>query len=209
MNLEERNQTSESVFNVLFENIPLLFEASNYIEKDDRLRPEQIFIASRDILSHLFDISEDINNQEVVKKNVIEIREHFRRGIMETYQEHYEFHMAHLFNSYGRYSHGLYKFEKLLGLSKKHLELHKKIKEVIKKSQDLWLEGRRNKKNEVKTVEFVRAIQCFKEASELAVSIEGDVQEISSNFYSRAFYVTIGLIGFLSTIIFVSVLLFK
>lgn len=209
MNLEERNQTYESVFKVLSENIPVLFDASNYIEKDDRLRPEQIFIASRDILSHLYDLSQDFNNPEIVNKNLIEIREHFRRGIMETYQEHYEFHMAHLFHSYGKYRKSLYKFEMLLRLGSKHFELHKKINLVIKQSQDLWVEGRRNKKNELNTIEFKTAIQCFKQASDLAISIEPDVQIIYSNFYNRAFYITILSIAFFSAIIITSFLIFR
>lgn len=188
---------AKELFEVLSHNIPQLFEAANYLEKEDRLKPEQVFIEARDVLSHLNDICNNYENEEIVAKSMVEIKEHFRRGIVETYQEHYEFVMSNMWQSYGNYKKSLMKFESLLFLKSTHLTSHSKIKDALNQTKDLWINARKLKNNEITSSEFKDSITKLKEASDLALTVEGDINDIYNNFYKRATIFTFSIITFM------------
>lgn len=183
-------ETCERVFAILQTGVPKLFEAQHYVEKENRITPYPIFIESRDVLSHLRDIAKNATSKENIEKNLIEIEEHLRRGIAETYQEHYEFLTANIFRLYGKYRNSFVKFEKLMGLRKKHEPLHVKIRATLKKAQTLWMEGRNLKNNDLNSEEFTLSVEKFKQASDLVSSIDSDVDIIFNNFYKRAIITT-------------------
>lgn len=178
-------ETCERVFNMLLNGVPKLFEAEHYVEKENRISPYPVFIESRDVLSHLRDIAANKTNKDSIEKNIVEIGEHLRRGIAETYQEHYEYLSSNIFRSYGKYKRSFIKFENLLGLRSKHKSLHIKINTVLKSAQNLWMEARNLKNNEITSKEFEKSISNFKEASDLVSSIDENVETIFNNFYKR------------------------
>ncbi len=175
----------DRIFAILLNGVPRLFEAENFVESQNRISPHPVFIESRDVLSHLRDIAANSLDVLNVDKNLIEIQEHIRRGIVETYQEHYEYLSSSVFNSYGKYKQSFIKFESLLGLRKKHAPLHSRIREVLKNSQDVWMEARNLKNNELTSLELERSIEKFKEAAGLVLLIETEVEIIFNNFYKR------------------------
>jgi hypothetical protein len=178
-------ETCERIFKILLIGVPKLFEAEHYVEKEDRISPYPVFIESRDVLSHLRDIASNVKSKDNIDKNIIEIEEHLRRGIAETYQEHYEYLSSNVFRTYGKYKFSFIKFESLLGLRKKHIEIHEKIRSVIKTSQELWMQARNLKNNDIASIQFSESISKFKEASDLVSSIESEVETVFNNFYKR------------------------
>ncbi len=193
--------TADVVFSTLRSNVPLLFEAFNYIERYDRIEPTQALHQMKDILHHLKDIAEEPNDPENIQKNIIEIKEHFRRGISESYQEHFDYIMSHLFQTYGKYRKTLSKFEMLLGLFRKHRSIHEEVKRVINKAEEYWIEARNNKTNDVDTPKFQKSIELYKNASDLALTIEDNVYLLYNNFYKRSTYFMFLLIGIISALI--------
>lgn len=199
-----KQSTCERLFRILQKGIPMLFEAENFVEKQQRISPNPVFIESRDILSHLRDIAENCTNEDNINKNIIEIQEHIRRGIIETYQEYYEYLAANIYNLYGKYKKSYIKFEKLLGLYNKHKAIHDKIKSTIAQSQTLWMEARSLKTNEFDTEQLHESISKFQEASNTLGSIEDSIDLIYNNLYKR---ITIPFIMFWIVVIVVLVIL--
>jgi hypothetical protein len=193
--------SAEAVLVVLKENIPSLFEAANFVEKHDRMLPMQVFYQMKDVFSHINDIALAPSDQDILNKNLIEIKEHFRRGIVETYQEHFDYHMSHLFGTYGNYRKRLLKFEMLLGLYKRNKATHLRIKQVISEAEKLWIEARNNKTNSVGSEKFNNSIKKLIEASEKAETIEDDINLVFNNFYMRATYFSFASVAFASVII--------
>ncbi|HBL78140.1 MAG: hypothetical protein A2W90_13720 [Bacteroidetes bacterium GWF2_42_66] len=201
-------QTYERIFSILLNGVPKLFEAEHFVEKENRISPYPVFIESRDVLSHLRDIAADINSKENVEKNIIEIEEHLRRGIAETYQEHYEYLSSNVFRSYGKYKSSFMKFENLLGLRAKHAPLHSKINSILKSAQSLWMEGRNMKNNDISSKEFLTSISKFKEASEMVSTIDNEVETIFNNFYKRGIITSFIAIFSISIILILAAKLF-
>ncbi|GMT45763.1 MAG: hypothetical protein IEMM0006_1595 [bacterium] len=198
---ETFSNSGEIVLETLREYIPPLFEAANFAEKQDRILPMQVFYQMKDILSHIRDIAKEPNDPEVLNKNLIEIKEHFRRGIIETYQEHFDYQMSHLFQTYGNYRKRLLKFEMLLGLFKKNKVIHLRIKKIISEAEQLWINARNIKTNDVGSENFNNSIKMLKKASEITETIEEDINLIFNNFYKRATYFTFITVAFISIII--------
>ncbi len=201
----ENSQSYERIFNLLRIGVPKLFEAAHYIEKSQRIIPHPVFLESRDVLSHLRDISQAPTDKDVFDKNIVEIEEHLRRGIVETYQEHYEYLSSNAYRTYGKYLQSFIRFEMLLGLRDKHKIAHEKIKSTIRTAQDLWMEARNLKNNELNSQEFALAISKFKEASDLIVSIEDDVESIYNNFYKRSIITSFITVFSISLLILVGI----
>ncbi len=172
-------------------SLPKWNEAINYYESKLRDFPVPAFTEARDVLSHTFDLFIGIEDEENIDKNLIEIKEHFRRGIIETYQAVYDDEMAQLYQYYGKFQRKARHFERLLFLYKVHKPIHDKILSVMKASQDLWIEGRNSKSNEINTTEFSRSIELFKEAYEKILGIKEDIFALWNNYYQRS---TIGII---------------
>ena len=114
---------------------PHITEAMHFVESQKRIIPWPAFSEMKDVISHMYDILKSPDNEENVFKNLVEIKEHFRRGVIETYQELYDFEMSFLFQSYGKYRNQLQHFEKILFIYKKNSPHHIKISSVIKSSQ--------------------------------------------------------------------------
>lgn len=184
------NDFCTKLFNIIANGIPKLLEAENFVEGKDRIVPNSVFIESRDVLSHLKDIAINYNDETIVQKNLIEIQEHIRRGITETYQEHYDYIASNIFRLYGNYKNSYIRFEKLLGLEDANKATHQKIREAIKTSQSLWLEARSLKSNELESEQINIAIDKFKCAAEQIVSIEDDINTLYNNLYKRSIIVT-------------------
>lgn len=184
------NDFCNKLFNIIANGIPKLLEAENFVEGKDRIVPNSVFIESRDVLSHLKDIAINYNDETIVQKNLIEIQEHIRRGITETYQEHYDYIASNIFRLYDNYKNSYIRFEKLLGLEDANKTTHQKIKEAIKTSQSLWLEARSLKSNELESRQINIAIDKFKCAAEQIVSIEDDINTLYNNLYKRSIIIT-------------------
>lgn len=200
MNKQLDVETCERIFSILETGVPLLFEAENYVEKEKRISPHPVFIESRDVLSHLKDIAKNREDGSNIDKNLVEISEHLRRGIIETYQEHYEYVCSNLFRSYGKYKTSFVKFESLLGLRKKHILIHLKIRDTFRGAQNLWEKGRNLKSNDLGSDNFIESISLFKQAIELISSVENEVDTIYNNLYKRT------LIPFLIVIVSITLL---
>lgn len=181
-------QICERLSYILQKGVPMLLEAANFVETQQRISPNPVFIESRDILSHLRDIAENSTDETNVNKNLIEIQEHIRRGITETYQEYYEYLAANVYNTYGKYKMSYIKFEKLLGLYHKNVELHRKIKYTIEQSQTLWKEARLLKTNEFDTEQLRASILKFQESANSMASVEDDVDLIYNRLYKRIIF---------------------
>ena len=199
-------QICDRIFDILLNGVPKLFEAENFVEKQNRISPNPVFIESRDVLSHLRDIATNSSDEDNVNKNLVEIQEHIRRGIVETYQEHYEYLSANIFRSYGTYKKSFIRFESLLCLRKIHAPLHKHINQVLKTAQNVWMEARNLKNNELTSAQLEQSINKFKEAAELISSIEEEVETIFNNFYKRGI-ITSAIFLFCLTIIIVQIFL--
>ena len=178
-------ETCERLFNILSKGVPMLFEAANYVEKANRIIPNPAIIESRDVLSHIRDIALNSLDKENVNKNLVEIEQHIRRGIVETYQEHYEHLASNIFQTYGKYKQSFIRFESLLRLRAKHAPLHKNINQILKSAQNAWMEARNLKNNDLDSPKLKMSIDKFKEASSLLSSIGEDVDAIFNDFYSR------------------------
>jgi len=201
-----KTQICERLFEILSKGVPKLIEAGNYVENGARMIPFPVFTESRDVLSHLRDIASDALNEANVEKNLIEIQEHIRRGIVETYQEHYDYLASNIFQTYGKYKQSFFKFESLLGLRAMHAPLHKNINQVLKSSQNLWIEARNSKTNNFNTSEFEESINKFKKASSLLSSIDEDIDTIFNNFYKRGVITTFIFLFSLSLLVVLLVL---
>jgi tetratricopeptide (TPR) repeat protein len=164
-----------------------------YYEQKSRSIPLPAFTETRDVVSHLYDLAENINRPSDVEKNIVEIKQHFRRGIIETYCELYDSQMANIYRSYERYKSRLKIFEKLLYLYKKHVDVHNKISASIKSAQELWVDGRTLKNNDLESQKFKKAIKDFKRAYEMIESLDEDVDILWNNFYQR-FYIGISVV---------------
>ncbi len=184
------DEVCTKLFQIIAQGVPKLLEAESFVEGKDRIVPNSVFIESRDVLSHLKDIALNINDEIVIQKNLVEIQEHFRRGIMETYQEHYDFVASNVFRLYENYKNSYIRFEKLLRLYDINKETHQKIKNAVKVSQELWLEARSLKNNELESDQLDVAIDKFKCAAEYITSVEDDINTLYNNLYKRSAIIT-------------------
>ena len=196
------DEVCTKLFQIIVKGVPKLLEAESFVEGKDRIVPNSVFIESRDVLSHLKDIALNVNDEIVIQKNLVEIQEHFRRGIMETYQEHYDFVASNIFRLYENYKNSYIRFEKLLRLYDVNKETHQKIKNAVKASQELWLEARSLKNNELESDKLDVAIDKFKCAAEYITSVEDDINMLYNNLYKRSAVITL----FLGICVFVIVL---
>ena len=196
------DEVCTKLFQIIAKGVPKLLEAESFVEGKDRIVPNSVFIESRDVLSHLKDIALNVNDEIVIQKNLVEIQEHFRRGIMETYQEHYDFVASNIFRLYENYKNSYIRFEKLLRLYDVNKETHQKIKNAVKASQELWLEARSLKNNELESDKLDVAIDKFKCATEYITSVEDDINMLYNNLYKRSAVITL----FLGICVFVIVL---
>lgn len=185
-----KDEVCTKLFQIIVKGVPKLLEAESFVEGKDRIVPNSVFIESRDVLSHLKDIALNVNDEIVIQKNLVEIQEHFRRGIMETYQEHYDFVASNVFRLYENYKNSYIRFEKLLRLYDVNKETHQKIKNAVKVSQELWLEARSLKNNELESDKLDTAIDKFRSAAEYITSVEDDINTLYNNLYKRSAIIT-------------------
>ncbi|VXD19574.1 hypothetical protein [Marinoscillum sp. 108] len=190
------------LFEIFKEYFPKFKSASNYVEEHDRITPQQAFIEGRDILSHIYDISISLDNDEKLKENIIEIKEHFRRGVAESYQEHYEYIAADVYQDYSTYKKRLRPFEKLLRLYKIHKPIHEEVRGRIKQSQDLWIKGRSLKTKDLNSDKFDESINLFIQANDTIEPLSELVNELWNNFYQRSTYVGLTLVALIITSVF-------
>lgn len=168
-------------------HFPLVSEAMNYVEVKSRSTPVPGFIEIRDVVSHLFDLLKDVDDQENITKNIVEIKQHLRRATIETYQMLYDAKMAYLYGSYWKYRLKISQFEKVLFLRTKNQYKHDEIVSAMKEAQKLWVEARTQKNNDIDTSEFREAIEKFKNAYERLTTIDDYVDELWNDFNKRSY----------------------
>ena len=194
MDKELEFEKLKELLEIINKYTPRIFEAMNYVEAQERLFPNAGFIEIRDVLSHTYDISKNPGNEDNFNKNLIEIKEHFRRGIVESFQELYEYEASYIYQQYGKYKARYRQFEKILFLDRKNVEKHKRISSLMEEAQRLWVEARNLKQNDIENGSFNDALDKFKAAHKLVLSVEDDAAALLNDFQQRTTILAILLI---------------
>ena len=177
----------EEVTDILNKHLPVLNEAMNYVETEAREIPLQAFIEGRDVLHHFNDLINNIKDDTEVKKNLVEMRQHFRRGIVESYQTIYDSKMQYLTETYSEYKNLFKRFEKMFFIYNRNKLIHDKIQNNMSHSAELWIEGRNNKNNDYDNPNFKKSIECFKGAFELLNGLDDNVDTLWNDFNKRSY----------------------
>ncbi len=197
-NFKRRQPTVEEIYN---HHSSDLFAALNFVETHTRTMPLPGFIECRDIISHTADYFESKGDDLESTKHIVEIQQHFRRGIIESYQMIFDIEMSVIYRSYEKYKTRLKQYEMLLFLARKHAPIHTKIRDTIHESQELWIKGRSLKNNDLLSPEFKEAIEIFKRAYIHSRGVEDDIDQLWNSFNRRWYPFAIATFGILLMVI--------
>lgn len=172
---------------------PALIDAMTYLESNEDVLPLGAFTETRDILYHLANFASAYRKDDKKGQNeqIINIKEHFRRGITETYQRTYEHLGSIIFDRYSQYRYRVKVYEKIFFLDKKFARIHKNIEENIAGAKHHRMLGRKLKTLDFNDSDFTKAIGHFKNAYIQLKTVEPDLDKLWGIFNQRVSYLVI------------------
>ncbi len=194
---KKKLEVLEQVIEILNCNLPVLNKAMNYVENEAREIPIQAFIEGRDVLHHLHDLVNNMEDDKAVEKNLTEMKQHFRRGIVESYQTIYDRKRNYLDGLYQKYCNAFKQYEKLFFLDKTNQSIHEKVNNRLNQSGKLWIKGRNLKNNDYDNPKFQQSIDCFKKAFDLLDGLEPEIDSLWSTFNKRFYLSGVSIFCFL------------
>ncbi len=179
-----------SLFHSLIADFPKLVRAMVYFEQKEESVPLPALVELKDVLHHVVVFADAFLKEDQQKQNeqITNVKEHFRRGIIETYQQAYEQLAGFIFDLYSKYRYRAKVYEKVFFLDKKFAKIHKSIEENIQIAKDLWVKGRELKNFESESADFNNSIDNFRKAYDILKQTEPLVNELWATFNQRVFY---------------------
>lgn len=197
---------SNQLFEILETRFKDLMKAMRYLEDNEEALPLTGFIELRDVMHHLVSFIEASreHNGEKQHEQIVSLKEHFRRGIAETYQQTYENLANVVFDSYSKYRYRARQYERVFFLDRKFSDLHNMVEKKIKEAKAAWMAGRELKNSDFNSADFKTSLENFKKAYTILKGVQPIVDQLWSVFNQRVLYsILFGIVGLILCVAFV------